>query len=103
MRPSGVVCHDFVLKQQPCTMAIGRCFLPFCACGFMNCTYIWLIMCSEGLVALLPEQMLLFVTPGVSGCGGQSARVPGTKKLPYPLRCRFPLDWTACKSCAAAI
>src|SRR4030095_7864729 len=48
MRPSGVVSHVLLLRQQPCTITIGTCRSPFG--GTWYCTYILLMVISPGVV-----------------------------------------------------
>src|SRR4051812_27297524 len=73
MRPSGVVSHVLLERQQPCTMTTGTCCSPFI--GIWYCTYIWLTV----------------ISPLVAGAFGPKPGCvivlfsPPTKKLPCSL------------------
>src|ERR1044071_9283382 len=66
MRPSGVVSHVLLLRQQPWTITTGTCRAP--SGGIWNWTYIWLMVISPG--APLPGAGKVFDSPP-------------TKKLPW--------------------
>src|SRR5215468_2140021 len=87
MRPSGVVSHVLLLRQQPWTITTGTCCSPFI--GIWYCTYIWLtVICAFG-----PK-------PCVTGLLS-----PPTKKLPCSLSVSGPdfFDWAAGATTAAAV
>src|SRR3954463_16728645 len=67
MRPSGVVSHGLLLRQQPCTITTGTFCSPFI--GIWYCTYIWLTVTSP------PFRLLVS---------------PPTKKLPCSLTVSGP-------------
>src|SRR5207253_5885457 len=69
MRPSGVVSHVLLLRQQPWTITTGTCCAPFT--GVWYCTYIWLIVMSPA--------------PAVFDS-------PPTKKLPWLASTKGSLD-----------
>src|SRR3954462_439847 len=67
MRPSGVVSHVLLLRQQPCTMTTGACFPA--RKGIWYCTYIWLTVISAG------------AAPGAAAAdGGADFTSPPTKR-----------------------
>src|SRR5262245_18751355 len=69
MRPSGVVSHVLLLRQQPSTITTGACRPAFT--GIWYCTYIWFTVMSAGPAA----------GPATAE-GGAGFTSPPTKKLP---------------------